>query len=97
MMTKLRAILMKQDDNVCTVIETIEPGADIDIDINGDRTTVQVCERIPFAHKFAFRPIRQGEAIVKYGEVIGIATKDIRPGQHVHIHNLESRRGRGDK
>jgi len=34
---------------------------------------------------------------VKYGEPIGIATRDIRSGQHVHVHNLESARGRGDK
>ena len=35
--------------------------------------------------------------IVKYGEIIGRATQDIAVGQHVHVHNLESCRGRGDK
>ncbi|MDQ6598863.1 SAF domain-containing protein [Bacillus salipaludis] len=38
-----------------------------------------------------------GEDILKYGEVIGLATTDIEPGEHVHIHNLEGKRGRGDK
>ncbi len=33
----------------------------------------------------------------KYGQVIGRATKDIEAGGHVHVHNLESTRGRGDK
>jgi altronate dehydratase small subunit len=96
-MSKLRAIVMKQNDNVCTVVENIEPGTEIDVDASGDKTTVLVSERIPFGHKFAFRQIPQGDPIVKYGEVIGIATREIRPGQHVHVHNLESRRGRGDK
>ncbi|MDP1993088.1 MAG: SAF domain-containing protein [Syntrophales bacterium] len=41
--------------------------------------------------------MKKGDLIVKYGEPIGIATQDIRIGQHVHVHNLESARGRGDK
>jgi altronate dehydratase small subunit len=40
--------------------------------------------------------IEKGEAIVKYGEVIGRATQQIILGKHVHIHNVESLRGRGD-
>ena len=32
----------------------------------------------------------------KYGEEIGMASADIREGEHVHIHNLESMRARGD-
>jgi altronate dehydratase small subunit len=54
-------------------------------------------EAIEFGHKFAVRPIRGGEDIVKYGEVIGVAVRDITPGQHMHVHNLEGKRGRGDK
>jgi len=34
--------------------------------------------------------------ILKYGEVIGEATKDIKVGEHVHVHNVASTRGRGD-
>lgn len=37
-----------------------------------------------------------GEQITKYGEEIGIATQEIRPGDYVHVHNLDSMRGRGD-
>jgi len=48
-------------------------------------------------HKYAVRDIEAGENIVKYGQPIGIASKDILPGQHVHVHNLESDRGRGDR
>ena len=33
----------------------------------------------------------------KYGEVIGAATRDIRVGEHVHVHNVEGKRGRGDR
>jgi transcriptional regulator with XRE-family HTH domain len=37
-----------------------------------------------------------GSDIVKYGESLGMATKAISPGEHVHVHNLDSKRGRGD-
>ncbi|MBL8773309.1 MAG: altronate dehydratase [Phenylobacterium sp.] len=43
---------------------------------------------IPGGHKLAARPIRQGEAVLKYGQVIGVAVSDIAAGAHVHSHNL---------
>ena len=51
---------------------------------------------IPFGHKFALRDIAQGELIIKYGEEIGVASRDIAQGTYVHVHNLDSMRGRGD-
>jgi altronate hydrolase len=49
---------------------------------------VELCDDIPAGHKFALGPIRVGEAAIKYGFPIGLATADITPGQHVHTHNL---------
>jgi altronate dehydratase small subunit len=40
--------------------------------------------------------IGKGDDVVKYGEIIGRATADIAKGEHVHVHNIESLRGRGD-
>ena len=96
-MGKIRVIVMKSSDNVCTVVENIEPGSVIAVPDNGEEIGIAVSEKIPFGHKFALRPIQPGDPIIKYGEVIGVATRAIAPGQHVHVHNLESRRGRGDK
>lgn len=42
---------------------------------------------IPFGHKAALRPIARGEPVIKYGVTIGHATRDIAPGEHVHVHN----------
>ncbi len=89
----MKAIVMKPADNVATVVAAVKPGTAV---AAGD-ATVTVTENIPFGHKFALRAIKKGEAIKKYGEIIGLATRDIAPGQHVHVHNLESCRGRGDK
>ena len=42
---------------------------------------------IPAMHKVALMPIAKGEAILKYGQVIGFASTDIAAGDHVHTHN----------
>src|SRR5690606_37566091 len=39
-------------------------------------------------HKVAIRRIPSGAEVKKYGQVIGVATQDIEPGSHVHLHNL---------
>ena len=46
-------------------------------------------DRIPAGHKVATRAIAVGQAVRRYNQIIGFATKLIAPGQHVHIHNLE--------
>ena len=43
------------------------------------------------------RAAARGDEIVKYGQVIGHASKAIAVGEHVHVHNVESARGRGDR
>ncbi|MDE1950785.1 MAG: UxaA family hydrolase, partial [Burkholderiales bacterium] len=49
---------------------------------------VTVAGLVPPGHKLATRAIGRGDAVVRYGQVIGQATADIAPGQHVHTHNL---------
>ena len=93
----IKAIVMKPVDNVATVMEEALPGTKIVIFVGEAKKTVDISEKIAFAHKFAIENIPKGAAIKKYGEVIGVATQDIKAGQHVHVHNIESTRGRGDK
>ena len=45
---------------------------------------------IPAGHKFALRDISAGEYVIKYGEIIGKATADIKKGEWVHTHNVKS-------
>ena len=52
---------------------------------------------IPVYHKIAKVFIKAGDEVYKFGEPIGIASVDIQQGEHVHVHNIESSRGRGDK
>ncbi len=48
---------------------------------------VAAAERIPAGHKVATRPIAKGEPVRKFGQIIGFASADIAPGQHVHVQN----------
>jgi hypothetical protein len=59
--------------------------------------TLHLRQAIPSAHKVALRLIAAGEPVLRYGQEIGRARTAIRPGEHVHTHNLgveelESRR-----
>ncbi len=49
---------------------------------------VTLTEDIEKGHKFALKDIKSGEKVIKYGEVIGRATADIVPGEHIHSHNM---------
>jgi altronate hydrolase len=53
-------------------------------------------EKIARGHKMAVKPIANGEPVRKLGQVIGVATKAIAPGQHIHVHNVEFRPSTAD-
>lgn len=90
------AIAIKKADNVATAIRDIPSGEAASVGIEAETVTIPVLQEIPLGHKLALRAIAGGEEILKYGTVIGRATRDIARGEHVHVHNVESMRGRGD-
>ena len=57
---------------------------------------IQASQDIPYIHKICIKPLRKGQHCLKYGLSIGVASKDIRAGDYIHVHNVESARGRGD-
>ena len=91
------AILIDRKDNVATAFRRLQQGDSAQVGIEDYSVTTTLLQDIPFGHKYALRDIRKGEGVIKYGETIGLATEDIRQGQHVHVHNIESQKGRGDK
>ncbi len=98
-MKELKIALRVNDlDNVATIFANdIKDGMNVEIrDKNGTKHEVNVIGDIPYGHKIAVKDIKLGEQIIKYGEEIGIATHDIKRGEYVHVHNLDSMRGRGD-
>jgi altronate dehydratase len=86
-----KVILSHAKDNVATARIAIEPGALLTFS-KGKKMIAK--EKIPFAHKIALRAIPKNGPVIKYGERIGKAIREINPGEWVHIHNVTGERGR---
>ena len=98
-MEELKIALKVNDlDNVATIFANdITDGMEVEIrDKKCNKEDTKVIGDVPYGHKIAVKDITKGEQIIKYGEEIGIATADIKKGEYVHVHNLDSMRGRGD-
>lgn len=82
-----RCFQVNAQDNVATMLDD---GAGI-VEVLGESPQrIELTEAIAPGHKVALRDIRAGEPIVKFGVAIGHATRDIRAGQWVHLHNCAS-------
>ena len=95
--TNISALIIDPKDNVATAVRPLPAGERLRLSVNGGAVELTVGEDIAQGHKLALVGIRQGEPVIKYGETIGLATRDILAGEHVHVHNVEGRKGRGDR
>lgn len=84
-------IVLHEEDNVATTIFDLPACSSIML---ADGRTLSLCDPIPAGHKVALADLPAKAEVIKYGEVIGTATKPILAGQHVHVHNVQSMRGR---
>ena len=91
-----RVLVLHPGDNVATALVDLDAGQPVTADRESGTVTVRAQEPIAFGHKLALVPLAHGAPVYKYGEVIGVASADILAGAHVHVHNVESQRGRGD-
>src|SRR5215469_18310160 len=75
-------IRLNPSDNVVVARVDVLPGTEI----AGEG--VRARTHIPAGHKIATAPVASGEAVRKYGQILGFASEAIAPGDHVHTHNL---------
>ena len=85
-----RAIVLTEKDSVATMIDKANRGEDVEVTIGRRKIVITAEDEIPFGHKIALKEIKKGEKVIKYGEPIGQATRDIKKGEHVHVHNIKS-------
>ncbi len=78
----MKAIRIHPDDNVAVALEDIRKGETV--------LSVTAAEDVARGHKIALRNIREGEAVVKYGNPIGLAKADIPAGAWAHVHNVRT-------
>ncbi|WP_333842642.1 UxaA family hydrolase [Limnohabitans sp.] len=74
------SLTVHPDDNVATLL-------DFNLEERLTQDGLSLAAPIPFGHKVALRAIQMGQPVVKYGVLIGVATHDIKSGDHVHVHN----------
>ena len=86
------AMIIDAKDNVAVAIEPIAKGDAAVYICEGKEVSLPALEDITIYHKLATRDIAKGEPVVKYGEHIGVASSDIKAGEHVHVHNVEGHR-----
>ena len=76
-----KTVRLSSRDNVMVAISELAPHSRI------AKTDLRSQVKIPAGHKVAISQINSGSPIIKYGQIIGFASKDIQPGDHVHTHN----------
>ena len=79
-----KVLVLNPADNIAICLEDMPAGTVID----QDNLKLTITQKIPRGHKVASRAVTKGDGIIKYGERMGHATKDISIGEHVHTHNV---------
>lgn len=87
-MEKRRCMVLHKEDDVAVMLEHGQAGDWIEV----AGTKVALRAAVPRFHKIALRVIAAGQPVRKAGEVIGVMTRAVEPGDYVHIHNIRSQR-----
>jgi (2R)-sulfolactate sulfo-lyase subunit alpha len=84
----------KKDTVGVVVVEGLAAGTEMLCVVTADNSSFNLSARmdVPIGHKVALVDIKAGDTVLKYGQDIGQAKADIRKGEHVHVHNLKTKR-----
>lgn len=85
-MERRKLIRIDGKDNVAIALQMLRKGETILV----DGISCTAGEDIPQGHKIALADVKKGDRIIKYGNPIGLASQEIKKGQWVHSHNLET-------
>ena len=83
------------DDAVgVVVVEGVQAGQQLTGWVMDQNQSLQfvVRDAIPIGHKLAIRDLQEGDTVIKYGIDIGRVIKPIREGEHLHVHNVKTKR-----
>lgn len=88
-------VVHDEDDSVgVVVVEGVKSGDTLTgwIMDQDKEITFKAASDIPIGHKLAIKPLKAGDTVIKYGVDIGRVVADIGLGEHVHVHNLKTKR-----
>jgi altronate dehydratase len=92
-MSDWEAVVIHPEDDVAVALRALAVGR-ARVRRGGDVVLLDIAQAVPLGHKLALRDMPAGAMVRKYGEVIGVLTEAVGRGDHVHVHNLRSRRAR---
>ncbi len=84
----------QNDDCAVAVLENIKQGdwCEVWIMDNDETRKIKVSHDIPIGHKVVLKNLEKGSDIIKYGVVIGRLIDNVKEGDHLHVHNLKTKR-----
>lgn len=84
----------KKDTVGVVAIEGLKAGTDMLVVVTADNSSFNLKSNmdVPIGHKIALTDIKSGDTVIKYGQDIGKAVANIAKGEHVHVHNLKTKR-----
>ena len=94
-MSNTDIIIHDEKDNVgVIVIDKVIPEQNYDCWImeNDKSAKIQAKNEIPLGHKIAMSDLNEGDTIIIYGHDIGKVVKSIKKGEHVHVHNVKTKK-----
>jgi (2R)-sulfolactate sulfo-lyase subunit alpha len=94
-MPKPHLLVHDRKDNVgVVVVEGLKAGTSMFCVVTEDNSSFQLASKhdVPVGHKVALKALKSGETVIKYGQDIGKMVRDAGAGEHVHIHNLKTKR-----
>jgi altronate hydrolase len=86
---KMNILIIHSRDNVAVALTALAAG---EMAVAQGIDGLKALSDIPASHKIALTDIATGDEIIKYGETVAVSTRDIKKGEWVHTHNLESKR-----
>ena len=82
-------------DNVgVVVVEDLKAGTEMYgvITETDTSTKAKANHDISIGHKVALKDLKKGDTVIKYGEDVGIIKVDAKRGDHIHVHNMKTKR-----
>jgi (2R)-sulfolactate sulfo-lyase subunit alpha len=84
----------KRDNVGVVVVENLKAGDEMLCVVTEDDSDFKLVAKqdVPIGHKIALKDLEEGETVIKYGEDIGRVIAPVATGEHVHVHNLKTKR-----
>ncbi len=92
---EIHFLVHEANDSVgVVVVEGVKAGQKLNgwVMAEDETVTFEVRSDIPIGHKIALKPLAKDDTVIKYGTDIGRVVQPIKQGEHLHVHNVKTKR-----